>query len=68
MKDFDEKQKKEYIESGGNACPKCGKCSLTGLGMWEADGTEAWRKWECDDCGEQGTDIYKLTNVERQGI
>lgn len=68
MKDFTEKQKKRYLEHAGNACPKCHKCSITGNGIIETDGSEAWRKCECEECGTEFMDIYKLVDVERQGI
>jgi len=60
-----DKQKKKYIESGYNGCPKCGDTQeLISTSQFESDGNQAWRSFECAACGIIFEDIYTLTDVE----
>ena len=57
-------QKKNYISSGGNECPKCGSSEISPIYGFETDGTSAWRAVECDECGKRWNDVYKLIDIE----
>ena len=65
MAKLTEKQKKDYIESGGNKCPNCKSDNIEG-GPFNTESSEAWQKVWCTDCHEEWTDVYKLTEVEEE--
>jgi len=52
----------EYINSSSH-CPFCGSTEIN-AGHMEVDGKDAWCKVECDNCGAQWQDNYKLTGYE----
>ena len=52
---------KQYRNHGGNQCPKCHEASITG---GEFDLETYNRDCECNDCGFEWTEIYKLAGYE----
>jgi hypothetical protein len=46
-----------------NVCPKCGSENLN-YGDTELCGNELGYEFECEDCGCQGTEWYKLSFIE----
>ena len=64
-KELTNEQKKKYLESGYNGCPKCGSYQYLQyrINVFESDGKQAWRKYDCTACGITFEDIYTLTDV-----
>jgi len=57
--------KKKYIENMGVSCPFCCDCMNLEGGPVEVDAGEAWQEIKCTSCGEEWTDLYTLTGIER---
>ena len=54
---------REYLESGGNICLECGSKNIeSGKSKFDADYCEL--SVDCNDCGAEWLDIYKLVGVE----
>lgn len=56
-------QIEKYIDDGGVRCPYCGSENITGS-YPETDVGESWQDVECDDCGKEWTDLYRLVGVD----
>jgi transcription elongation factor Elf1 len=57
-----DKQKKDYLASGGTVCPECGSTNIS-AGPVDADGRIATSEVECLNCGHCWQDCYELTDV-----
>lgn len=64
MSELSKEKLKKYIESGYGDCPVCKTNDKLEGGNWESDGNQAWREYECGNCGTTFEDIYTLTDVE----
>lgn len=53
----------EYKAAGGNICPCCKSCDITGE-MVEIEAGTAWQHVSCNDCGAAWRDDYTLTGFE----
>lgn len=54
----------EHIEREDlDKCPNCGhfECTLADSGY---EGTEHWAAYECDECGQEFTEIYEYRHTE----
>ena len=58
------KTNSEYLNAGGNICPRCGSDAIS-AGILEADSNIAWCSVECDDCKFEWRDLYQLTGYEK---
>lgn len=54
--------KKKYLEHHGNICPFCGSSKLT-TGDHQFYVNTCWRNVACEDCNQEWTDEYTLTDV-----
>lgn len=54
---------KEFTRLGGLQCPGCNSTNLEADRV-EADGSDAWGKVHCLDCGATWNDIYKLAGYD----
>ncbi len=57
-----EKQRNDYIVSGGGLCPFCGSTEIFMTLPIEPDGCDAHRGMECI-CGKEWEDTYRLVDV-----
>ncbi len=57
-------QKQKYIQSGGNNCPFCESDDIEGCVGIETGSGIASQNVICNNCNEEWTDIYTLTDVE----
>ena len=57
-----EEQQRRYIAVKGTRCPYCGTKDVT-VGDMQADGDTATQSVTCDECGENWTDVYTLTDI-----
>ena len=62
MATLTEEQKKAYLECGGSKCPFCGSRRIN-CHDWDGAGRATWCKVDCDDCGEEWADTYRLVDV-----
>ena len=56
-------KRKEYIEAGGSFCIHCGSGNIY-AGKIESEGREAWQSVQCNDCGSEWNDIFRLIGVD----
>jgi len=59
----EEKRDQEYVNSSGNICPFCKKCTVSADGGVEVDGGVAYQGITCDSCGASWNDIYRLIGI-----
>lgn len=55
-------QKEKYLEGGGNQCPVCLSGDIA-AGEFNTDDSLVWRKVECEDCGAEWDDEYRLVGI-----
>ena len=53
----------EYIERGGNNCPKCESDDIEG-GIVQVDSNTAYQDVSCNECETEWRDFYTLTSHE----
>lgn len=51
----------------GDCCPFCGEEDHLEYDRFESEGTEAWQRARCEDCGREWNEVYKLTYAEETG-
>lgn len=61
-KKITKKIQEKYLDNP-NCCPFCGSVDITG-DHFEAEDSSAWRKVECNDCGEQWREVFELKFIE----
>tara|TARA_R100000655_G_scaffold39753_1_gene75086 strand:- start:1914 stop:2108 length:195 start_codon:yes stop_codon:yes gene_type:complete len=50
---------KEHEKDCQGRCAKCGSDNIE-YGNMGVDGTELWYEYDCDDCGDSGSEYYTL--------
>ena len=55
-------QERQYIAERGVCCPFCHSSSISGKAV-DIDNGIASQEIDCDDCGENWTDLYTLTGT-----
>jgi hypothetical protein len=61
MADEQAQTQEEYVNHGGNECPKCKSTTIDG-GDFDLETFN--RDCECYDCGHTWSEIYKLSGYE----
>ena len=61
-KHLTDEQVKKYVREGGVKCPYCKSPDITG-GSVAVDANRAWREVDCQQCGRNWTDLYRLIDV-----
>lgn len=54
----------EYVAEGGGECPDCGSGDIVG-GFIDIEAGTATQRVNCNDCGQEWVDSYKLTKMDR---
>lgn len=51
---------REYVDTCGSACPHCRSTDIESVGSFEVDDFGAHRDCECNACGREWVDSYRL--------
>jgi len=57
--------KKNYLKNKGGVCPYCGSRNIEGLAGYKTEDSAITTQVECHNCKQTWTDIYTLTDVEK---
>lgn len=54
----------EYVHEGGECCPACHQDRVEGLEHIAGEGSQAARRVQCNECGAEWVEVYKLIGYE----
>jgi len=53
----------QYVKDGGGRCPVCKSKNIIS-DCFDMDGSQVWSRVDCNDCGANWKDVYKLTGYD----
>jgi C4-type Zn-finger protein len=64
-KSFPEHVVRDYVETGGVACPFCGDEDRMGVrNANEYIETQLWMYWHCANCGGKWREVWQMKTIE----